>query len=457
MRKRYFRTSSGHINAKEFITRVNTVLRQHSGVEIEHMEVKHTLYNEHANHVDRWIDFAIASKTKELIIDLSGGLKLLLSRNMSRGIYRGRGELYNIPPQLFSADNGPYLQRLQLTSVSVHLPANFEGFLNLKKLTLVDVSIADEDVQRMLSRCNLLEFFEIAYCRMVTSLRMPKPLNQLNHLLVDNCPLLQVIELNCCPTILEYTGTVVPLIFTSTRRLKILLIKFVNGHHAGLDYMVNGFPSALPSLEALTLHCAQHERINLPVKAFIFTHLRHLRLELVLYGNEKRETDVLDYAYLLEIAPFMEKLELLMWLCCQGRPYCKEDGELRSRPPHHHTHLKSVRISGFFGHKDQVELALHILRSSIMLEKMEINPKVEIADCSESDKQCYERKQYVDGHRVATEFVCKADHRNVVDAVRASFSWGCPLDYGHARGVKGLSRPRGRLSRRHKGCRGRHP
>ncbi|RLN43067.1 hypothetical protein C2845_PM01G28620 [Panicum miliaceum] len=199
------------------------------------------------------------------------------------------------------------------------------------------------------------------------------------------------------------------------------------------------------------------ERINLPVKAFIFTHLRHLRLELVLYGNEKRETDVLDYAYLLEVAPFMEKLELLMWLCCQGRPYCKENGELRSRPQHHHTHLMSVRISGFFGHKDQVELSLHILRSSFMLEKMVINPRVEIAGCTESDKQCYERKQYVDGHRVATEFVCKADHRNVVDAVRASFSWGFPLDYCHARGVKGLSRPRGRLSRRHKVRRGRHP
>lgn len=74
-----------------------------------------------------------------------------------------------------------------------------------------------------------------------------------------------------------------------------------------------------------------------------------------------------------------------MWLRCQRRPYCKEDGELRSRPPHHHTHLKFVHISGFFGHKDQVELALQILRSSIMLEKLEINPRVEIADCDESE------------------------------------------------------------------------
>lgn len=146
-----------------------------------------------------------------------------------------------------------------------------------------------------------------------------------------------------------------------------------------------------------------------------------------------------------------------MWLCCQRRPYCKEVGELRSRPPHHHTHLKTVHISGFFGHKDQVELALHILRSSIMLEKMEITPRVEIADCDESQKQLYEREQYDDGHRVATEFVCRADHRNVVNAVRASFSWGPPLDYRHARVVQRVSRPRYRLSHRHKGCHRSHP
>lgn len=141
-----------------------------------------------------------------------------------------------------------------------------------------------------------------------------------------------------------------------------------------------------------------------------------------------------------------------MWLDCPRRPYRKEDGELRIRPPHQHAHLKSVRISGFFGHKDQVELALHILRSSIILEKMEISPRVEIGDCCGSEKQHYEREQYADGHRVATEFVCKADQRNVVNAIKASFSWGPPLDRGYASGVHETSRLGGRLSRMHK-CR----
>ena len=70
----------------------------------------------------------------------------------------------------------------------------------------MDVSITDKYVQYMLTRCTQLEFFEVSYYRMITGLWMPHPLNQLKHLVVDKCPLHRVIEVNCSPTILEYTG-----------------------------------------------------------------------------------------------------------------------------------------------------------------------------------------------------------------------------------------------------------
>ncbi|CAL5059842.1 unnamed protein product [Urochloa decumbens] len=224
----YFRPSTGYygvLRDKEFITMVDTVLHQHSGMGVEHMEIKFGLH--------------------------------------------------------------------KLTTVSLQLPSDFKGFMNLKSLTLVDVSITDEDVQCMLSKCNLLEFFEIAYCGMVTCIRMLRPLDRLKHL------------------------------------------------------------------------------VSIFVK----------------------------------------------WMKCRHRPYCKEDGELRVGLPHQHNYLKSVRISGFFGHKDQVELALHILRSSIVLGKMEITPKLEISNYLAMQDCLYEQEHYVNGHRVATEFVCKADHRNVVNVV----------------------------------------
>ena len=106
------------------------------------------------------------------------------------------------------------------------------------------------------------------------------------------------------------------------------------------------------------------------------------------------------------------------------RPYCKEDGELRIGLPHKHAHLKSVRISGFFCYKDQVELALYILRNSIVLEKMEITPKLEISNNLALDGFQFEELHDVDGYRVATEFVCKGDHRNVINVVRCHLLWG---------------------------------
>lgn len=116
-----------------------------------------------------------------------------------------------------------------------------------------------------------------------------------------------------------------------------------------------------------------------------------------------------------------------MWMNCHHQPYHKEDGEIRIHlPQQQHTHLKFVHISGFFGHKDQVELAVHILHCSVVLEKMEITPRIEIAQCD----SLYERTAYKDGHRVATEFVCKADHRNVVDVKSASSSQGPSIDHG---------------------------
>lgn len=111
-----------------------------------------------------------------------------------------------------------------------------------------------------------------------------------------------------------------------------------------------------------------------------------------------------------------------MWMNCRHQPYCKEDGELRSPPSRQHAHLMFVCISGFFGHKDQVELALHILRSSVNLEKMKITPMIEVSGC-DSATQGYWKAAYADGYRIATEFICKEDQHNIVEAVKASFPW----------------------------------
>ena len=220
-------------------------------------------------------------------------------------------------------------------SLSLHLPSNFKGFLNLKSLSLVDVSITDEDVACMLSKRNLLEFFEISYCRMVTSIRILHPLNRFKHLVVHICPKLQGIELNCSPTALKYAGTMVPnLIFASTSRLK------------NIDVVILTYQSALPTSSLVFQVLRQVSRLRpyfvtsmrfvdmsygpilciyrfsrfcfsfllqrtiLREGPFKFTYLWNLRLELIIHDYEIIKIDVLDYAYLLKIVPFLEMLEL---------------------------------------------------------------------------------------------------------------------------------------------------
>jgi len=313
MRKTYFRPSSGYygvLRDNEFIAKVDTVLHQHSGTGVEHMEIKFGLHSKHADHIDRWVNFAIASKTKEFVINLSGRAKSLFFTELACRKQIVREEPYNLPSQLFSRNNGSYLRRLELQTVSLQLPSDFKGFLNLKSLALVDVSITDEDVQCMLSKCNLLEFLEIAYCKIVTRIRMLQPLDHLKHLVVDICPKLQKIELNCSPTTLKYTGATVPLIFASTSRLTNISVVLLTYYQSALSYIVTGLPSTSTELKTLTLLCYEHEKTIVPKGAFRFTYLRNLRLELILCNYENRKTDALDYAYLLTIAPFLETLEL---------------------------------------------------------------------------------------------------------------------------------------------------
>lgn len=115
----------------------------------------------------------------------------------------------------------------------------------------------------------------------------------------------------------------------------------------------------------------------------------------------------------------MEKLEFHMWMDCECVRYRKLDGKLRSLPPKPHYHLKLVDITGFYGEKDQLELALYILRNSVALEAMTIDPKPTVA--AEQCRLTWKKDgfSYVDGYRVAKKYLLRADHRGVVDVVKA--------------------------------------
>ncbi|KAL6888481.1 hypothetical protein ACP4OV_009507 [Aristida adscensionis] len=383
-----------------FIQRVNAVLEQHTGYGVKKMEVHFSPLNmEHKDHIDRWVRFAIASKTSQLVLDLQ--------------VQRSTKEPYNFSFQLFDAISASHLQSLKLCSLSLNQPANIKVLVNLKKLELVDVNITDDELNKLvLSSCNVLEFIGISRCKLVTSLHAPHHLNHLKHLRVSHCPLLQRIQLNFSPTTLEYEGSLIPL--APHRTMRNLTIRSMDIFSA-LGYIFTKLPSTLPDLEMLTLGCQELKRAALPNKLLTFVYLRHLRLELSFVSLRKRRTtDVLDLARFLETTPIMEKLEVHMRMGSGLKRYHKGDGELRSLPPHPHSHLKLVNITGFYGQKDQLELALHILRNSTVLKTMKIDPRP-IREAiigvigSDDSVGC------LDGYKVAKKYLRKADHRGLVD------------------------------------------
>lgn len=106
---------------------------------------------------------------------------------------------------------------------------------------------------------------------------------------------------------------------------------------------------------------------------------------------------------------------------CLGYNIPNPQGRLRSLPSQPHSHLRFVEITGFYGHKDQLELALHILRNSVVLGAMKIDPKPSVA-AKHAELLSREGLYYLDGYEVARKFMRREDHHNVV---RITSPWCC--------------------------------
>jgi hypothetical protein len=224
-----------------FIKRVDDVLRQHSGAGVEHISVHFDLNGSHTADVNRWIAFVIGSKAKALSLRLLYHAPVyVLERELDDSI-----ELYSFPFRLFDASNGAHLQYLLFTPISVRVPADFEGFINLKKLYLCDLGIADEDLQHLLSKCSLLQFLSVTYCRTIIGLRVSHPASHLERLEVASCSSLREIELNNDLTILEYRGRPISFISSGNPCLTNICIKLSEAD-SSIKHLFTDIPGTLP-------------------------------------------------------------------------------------------------------------------------------------------------------------------------------------------------------------------
>ncbi|MBC2899355.1 hypothetical protein CFC21_112204 [Triticum aestivum] len=384
-----------------FIERVDAVLQQHSGAGVDNIQFQAPCDDEHGDRIEGWVRFATASKTKQLILDFSA-------------THHIEQHPYKIDLRLLDDSKSSHLQSIKLCSVSLKVPADFKGFRNLKWIFLADTNITDGDLHHLVSNCSgILEFLGIAGCGMLRRLHISHLSNKLKHLQVYDCRLLQAMELNFGLVKLEYRGPSVLLSPPGSLLLADICIKLEGICTNSLEYMFTKLGHNVPRLEILTLRCREGKMATLRGKLHEFVHLKHLRLDLT-FGCATRTTDILEFACLLVAAPFLEKLEFHMWLRCQHERYSVGKGHLRSLPSQPHSQLRSVDITGFYGEKDQLELALHILRDSVVLESMKIDPGPAAAPAGLTRLARTEAPHFVDGYEVAREFLLSRDRRDVV-------------------------------------------
>ncbi|KAI5003453.1 hypothetical protein ZWY2020_030613 [Hordeum vulgare] len=111
---------------RRFIRRVDAVLESHSGAGLRGFDITFALDTRHAEHLDRWLKFALDSRASEIAV------------NLSPVFYKGSvrsyewEDTYALPSHMFSSQGASYIETLQLAFASLKLLGDFGGPLNLR-------------------------------------------------------------------------------------------------------------------------------------------------------------------------------------------------------------------------------------------------------------------------------------------------------------------------------------
>ncbi|VAH35300.1 unnamed protein product [Triticum turgidum subsp. durum] len=377
-----------------FVRRINSILQQLQSASLNKFVVKFALRKRHTAHIDRWVNFSVASRTKHLVLDLCPGMKVSSIDT---------DDMYTFPLHLFDASSGSCVKSLRLGFVYLMPLPDLCGFANLKKLSLHMVTITGE-FSCLVPVCAVLEWLSITRCRMA-GLSIAQELSQLHYLCVQFCFLLK-LEIRA-PNLVTFmfNDHAIPImlgeplkiseatigLFSSSDCFNYVFTDLVNAlshvQSLSINFKINtevcsAFMVLLPFLYAVRGgHCLSHicHLLMLQVLGFVknptrLTNLRLMILKIDISGWPETTGGILRLAYILKLAPFLEELVLHMYYLNLAIPVLQTIED--TSPPHPHSHLKTIRMTGFYGLHGQLELALYLLRNATSLKCMVIDPVV---------------------------------------------------------------------------------
>ncbi|ONM12444.1 F-box/FBD/LRR-repeat protein At1g13570 isoform X1 [Zea mays] len=358
-----------------FAMRVNSFLRQlRTHPTLNKFVIKFGLRRKHTRHVNRWIRFCSVSRARHITINFTPGVK---------DFFMGpANSKYIFPLNVFSGPEGSstHVRTLHLGYVCLDTTSSdFMIFANLKKLTLHKISFLGDLQCLMLPECNSLECLSISFCSL-PGLSTCQPLQRLRCVRLHYC-YLKKIELEA-PNLTSFDLTNQPIPFVLGGSLNVMeanikLLAKDSPYGDNLDYIYTELPAALSHVHKLSITSGlfvYDQLQGFSKTSARFINLRHLTMYLPLYGEPKSISGILRLAYLLELAPALEELELHV----NGGGVDVGWALRRNMLPYSHNRLKRVLISGATVWEGLMELAYYILRSANRLESMVLDPKIRI-------------------------------------------------------------------------------
>ncbi|XP_034598615.1 F-box/LRR-repeat protein At3g59210 isoform X2 [Setaria viridis] len=362
------------IERAEFIETVNSIVQQHSGVGLNRFCIRCGIEKESSDHLDRWICFATAARAKTIDINL-------LPKGCIRRPTKGD---YHFPLEALGARDGPFIQSLLLTHVSIEPYSDVCGFTKLRRLLLHSVQITG-DLAGLLLNCSSLEDLELIACSGLTDLIIPHQLDKLRHLLLSGM-CVQMVDFHV-PGLahFNYKGDVVPIALHGCSKLEKAIIMFKNYKVVGHAFTaIHG----ISAVKVLNMRAAMQEdhpvwgsQVQMVTRpTCMFMSLRHLTCEIKIHTyRPNSHSGLLQLASYLEFAPQLEILQVHMFYykfsssCWKGEVTGKGISFM-----HGLDHLKSVYMSGFRGFRAQVEFLCGILAKGDALEHVTIEPQVKL-------------------------------------------------------------------------------
>lgn len=345
-----------------FIKGINSVLKQLKSADLCKFVVKFGLRQRHKHHINRWVNFCAASRTKHVVFDLCPGPKGSTDTD----------DRYSFPLDMFNASGCSYVKHLRLGFVSLTLPSNFCEFKHLKKLCLHKVSIIGE-LQCLLPECSVLEWLSITLCRLV-GLSISQQLSRLLFLRVKHCRLQELHVHAPKLTTFEFADHIIPIVLDESLNISEATIELFSLSDC-FDYVFSNLINAFSQVQSLSINF----KVKTEMQGFVknpsrMTYLRRLVLKVDISGWPETSSGILRLAYLLELAPVLE--DLVLHMCSFESAFFVWELNEDSLPPCPHRHLKTVSMTGFYGLHGQLELALYILRNATCLERLIIDPMV---------------------------------------------------------------------------------